>query len=196
MYQECRHIKVSGSKCGAAALQGKPYCYFHFRAHQQRHRAPDPFADHIAFVFDPPLLEDRSAIQLAISEVVRALGSKRIDPKRAGTLLYGLQLASANAKFEDDIVAEDQVRELCQNEEGEDIAPEATALEEGDEDGEEEPEEEEDDEEEDDDEDEDDDEEEEDTRDITEIVGKSARDAKTAIDVLKHLYSNICKQPD
>jgi hypothetical protein len=40
--------------------------------------------------------EDRSAIQLAIGEVLRRIASNDIDPHRAGLLLYGLQIASLN----------------------------------------------------------------------------------------------------
>jgi len=45
---------------------------------------------------DFPALEDRESIQVAISMLVSALGKNRLDPKRAGTILYGLQVASAN----------------------------------------------------------------------------------------------------
>lgn len=47
---------------------------------------------------DLPPLEDAASIQLALIEVAQALAANRIDPKRAGLLLYALQVASANAK--------------------------------------------------------------------------------------------------
>jgi len=47
---------------------------------------------------DLPPLEDRHAIQLAISVVINALAHNRIDFRQATGLLYGLQVASANAK--------------------------------------------------------------------------------------------------
>ncbi len=46
---------------------------------------------------DLPPLEDRAAIQMAISLLIFALGQNRIDSKRAGMMLYGLQVASATA---------------------------------------------------------------------------------------------------
>jgi hypothetical protein len=41
--------------------------------------------------------EDSASIQLALIEVLQSLAAHQLDPKRAG-LLYGLQIASANAK--------------------------------------------------------------------------------------------------
>lgn len=47
---------------------------------------------------DLPPLEDAASIQLALIEVAQALAANRIDTKRAGLLLYALQVAAANAK--------------------------------------------------------------------------------------------------
>src|SRR6202035_54761 len=46
--------------------------------------------------FHLPLPEDRSAIQASIGEVLQRIASNEIDPRRAGLLLYGLQIASLN----------------------------------------------------------------------------------------------------
>lgn len=48
--------------------------------------------------FSLPPVEDTASIQLALIEVLEALAANQIDPKRAGLLLYGLQVASSNAK--------------------------------------------------------------------------------------------------
>jgi hypothetical protein len=132
MYLECRHILTSGNKCRAAALRGKAYCYFHFNAHLQRHTAKN--SRYLSYTPDLqiPLLEDPSAIQLAISEVVQAIAQNRMDPKRAGRLLYGLQLASINVKKAKKIIAKHPVRELCWNPEAEPIGPPVAVYEEGD----------------------------------------------------------------
>ena len=131
MYEECRHIKTSGTRCGSPALKGRAYCYFHFRAHQQRHRAAGPYAGFVAHKFDVAVLEDRASIQLAISEVVAAMANNQMDHKRGGKILYGLQLALNGMKHQPEIVAPEPVRELCQNDEGEDIATEMTVYEDG-----------------------------------------------------------------
>ena len=66
MTPECRHIKTSGGKCGSPALRGQPYCYFHSRLKERtaasRPRRHLPWHSKIS-----PTLEDRGAIQLAIS---------------------------------------------------------------------------------------------------------------------------------
>jgi hypothetical protein len=43
-----------------------------------------------------PPLEDADSIQLAISMVITALGQNRLDTRRAGSMLYALQVASSN----------------------------------------------------------------------------------------------------
>jgi len=45
-----------------------------------------------------PPVEDTASIQLALMDVLQALAANQLDPKRAGLLLYGLQVASSNAK--------------------------------------------------------------------------------------------------
>lgn len=43
-------------------------------------------------------LEDRESVQVALSVVINALATGNLDIKRATALLYGLQLASSNAR--------------------------------------------------------------------------------------------------
>jgi hypothetical protein len=43
-------------------------------------------------------LEDRESVQVALSVVINALATGQLDIKRATALLYGLQLASNNAR--------------------------------------------------------------------------------------------------
>jgi hypothetical protein len=45
-----------------------------------------------------PAVEDSASIQLALIQVLQALAAGQLEPRRAGLLLYGLQVASANAK--------------------------------------------------------------------------------------------------
>ncbi len=54
-------------------------------------------AVHSASLELPPLI-DNSSIQLALTDILQALAANEIDPKRAGLLLYGLQVASANVQ--------------------------------------------------------------------------------------------------
>jgi hypothetical protein len=45
-----------------------------------------------------PFLEDANAVQVTIQEIMQAILDRRIDNKRAGLLLYSLQLASSNIR--------------------------------------------------------------------------------------------------
>ena len=70
---------------------------------------------------DLPPVEDTESIQLALIDVLQALAANQLDTKRAGLLLYGLQVASANAaKMHIPIGA---VRSVTFTEEGAPLAP-------------------------------------------------------------------------
>ena len=123
MTPECRHIKTSGGKCGSPALRGQPFCYFHSRLRERTARLPRAFE-----ALELPPLEDRGAIQLAISEIVTAVAKYAMDPKRAGILLYALQIASHNAKNSEEIVSSHAVSEVTRTEHGEEMAPEGATA--------------------------------------------------------------------
>ncbi len=70
---------------------------------------------------DLPPVEDTASIQLALIDVLQALAANQIDPKRAGLLLYGLQVASSNAaKMHLSVSA---VRTITYSDEGTPLAP-------------------------------------------------------------------------
>ena len=91
---QCRHIFTDGRRCGSNALRNKHFCYYH---HTTRKPVPDPQTrkDRLG-AFDLPLPEDRSAIQAAIGQIIQRIASNDLDPRRAGLLLYALQIASLN----------------------------------------------------------------------------------------------------
>jgi hypothetical protein len=118
MYQECRHIKTNGHRCASPALRGMPYCYFHARFHR-RHSALGAPAHEPA---ELPVMEDRSGIQLAISQVLSDLRAKRSTPREAGLALYAIQIASntVRARPGSDM---DVVRSVEVSEDGDELAP-------------------------------------------------------------------------
>ena len=89
---QCRHIFTDGHRCGSICLRNEPFCYYH---HTTRKPAPRRSLGRKSS-FDLPLPEDRSAIQAAIGIIIQRIASNDLDPKRAGLLLYGLQIASLN----------------------------------------------------------------------------------------------------
>ena len=89
MFHECRHIKSNGERCHAAALSAKPYCYFHMnlrRMHSPR------LADSQHFQLPP--IEDNASVLLALGQVIKTLNSPYSDTRRAGLMLYALQIAA------------------------------------------------------------------------------------------------------
>ena len=70
---------------------------------------------------DLPSLEDAVSIQLALIDVAQALAANRIDTKRAGLLLYALQVASANVQKMH--IPLDTVRSITYTDEGAPLAP-------------------------------------------------------------------------
>jgi hypothetical protein len=91
---QCRHIFTDGHRCGSPCLRHEEFCYYH---HTTRRPIENPRERRNRQAqFDLPLPEDRAAIQLSIGEVLRRIANNEIDSKRAGLLLYGLQIASLN----------------------------------------------------------------------------------------------------
>jgi len=84
----------SGAKCHFIALRGMTYCYFHVpgrRPAQGQGRVSNR-------PFKLPVMKDRSAIQLALGQVLSAINSSKINARSAGQLLYGIQIASDNIR--------------------------------------------------------------------------------------------------
>jgi hypothetical protein len=91
---QCRHIFTDGHRCGSPCLRGEDLCYYH---HTTRRPAQNPRTRRSRrTTFELPLPEDRSAIQHSIGQVLQRIAANDIDPRRAGLLLYGLQIASLN----------------------------------------------------------------------------------------------------
>jgi hypothetical protein len=132
-YNLCRHIKTNGLQCKAAALAGDIWCYFHHRLHQ-RHTAFRPTAATRGYLIpgqhlELTALEDRESVQVALSVVINALATGQLDIKRATALLYGLQLASNNARgLHTEPYAANAVRAIEPSPEGLDLAQPGATL--------------------------------------------------------------------
>jgi hypothetical protein len=126
-YELCRHVKTNGLQCKGAALVGGIWCYFHYRLHQ-RHTAFHPTQATRGYLvpgqhIELTALEDRESVQVALSVVINALATGQLDIKRATALLYGLQLASNNARgLQTEPYATNTVRTIEPSPEGLDLA--------------------------------------------------------------------------
>ena len=91
----CEQRKTNGDPCESPALHGKRFCHYH------ELMGPSPIdinnsdtipSSHVYL----PRLEDAASIQSAISEVCEMMLHRRIEPKEASALFYGMQVASTN----------------------------------------------------------------------------------------------------
>ena len=81
----CVWIREDGTVCKSPRMKNDIHCYAHY---QMRHaRAENQWL---------PALTDANAIQLAVMLVQRALIDDEISEKKAGLLLYSIQIAAAN----------------------------------------------------------------------------------------------------
>ncbi|MGD0414023.1 MAG: hypothetical protein ABSA80_01595 [Terriglobales bacterium] len=93
--EACQQIKLDGEPCRAAALRGKKFCYYHLHSGPPPKDVSNPGV--IPQVqFHLPLLDDATSIQATISLVCEHLLHRRLEPKKAGILLYAMQVASSN----------------------------------------------------------------------------------------------------
>jgi len=90
---QCRHIFADGHRCGSKSLRQENFCFYHYRSHKPR--LQPEYRDTLS-TFDLPALEDRSAIQAAITLIAQRIANGCLDSKRAGLLLYAMQIASLN----------------------------------------------------------------------------------------------------
>jgi hypothetical protein len=81
----CCWIKEDGTPCRSPKMRTNDYCFAHMQMSEAKPKK-----------FRLPAAEDGNGIQMAIMEVQRALIDDEISEKKAGLLLYSLQIASTN----------------------------------------------------------------------------------------------------
>jgi hypothetical protein len=90
----CRYTMLGGARCGSPALRGTTLCYFHSEQRGTPDQVRERKARHHSIIM--PLLKTRSDIQEALGNALSAIAGGDIDPRRAGLILYCLQIASTN----------------------------------------------------------------------------------------------------
>jgi hypothetical protein len=93
-FRECRHIKTDGKKCHSPAMRGSAYCYFHSRPRRWPPATRPSAANQPDQLIDTSRIGTHGSIHDALTQVIGALGSSRMSPRRAAVLLYGLQVAA------------------------------------------------------------------------------------------------------
>src|SRR5712675_2017733 len=83
----CRWLRQDGTGCGSPQMKRHIYCF----AHKQ-------MAEAQALALLLPALEDANAIQVGLMRIQKALIDDTISTKKAGLLLYSMQLALQNVR--------------------------------------------------------------------------------------------------
>jgi hypothetical protein len=98
-YKICTHIIASkdsapARRCGAPALRGQAFCYFH---HPSRKRVANPNERRARRIarqsFPLTLPTNRLELMLTLNEIISRLATNQIDVRRAGLLLFAIQVA-------------------------------------------------------------------------------------------------------
>jgi hypothetical protein len=103
-FRSCSHIKSNGEKCNAPALRKQSVCYFHYRWQKRQQRRVElggPVGTNNNSGIEIPTLESYEDIQIGIMEVLQAIVDDRVSTKRAGLMLYALQIASGNMRIKE-----------------------------------------------------------------------------------------------
>ncbi|HEY2039893.1 MAG TPA: hypothetical protein VGG95_09530 [Edaphobacter sp.] len=90
----CRHIGAEDRRCGSPAMRGESFCYHHHQTRRPienlRHRRARQST------FSVPAPNSRNDIQQALGTIIVRIAANDIDLRRAGLLLYALQIANSN----------------------------------------------------------------------------------------------------
>lgn len=119
MYQKCRHIKPNGLRCDSPALKQAHFCYFHSKIHTV---GAEPNLKYGPMLLPAP--EGSAAIMLSIAKINDGLLSGRIDTKRAGLLLYSMQIASQHLESHDPSDVDQTIETMTIAPNGDELAPE------------------------------------------------------------------------
>ena|SRR5208282_173645 len=96
--RRCQHIKTNGTQCGSPALRDGKFCYHHQECRPERVTVKG--ADGKASEILVPVFEDAHSIQAMVRQVVVLMLEDKIDDKKAGRVLYALQIAAAHMEAE------------------------------------------------------------------------------------------------
>ncbi len=93
--RRCQHIKVNGTQCGSPALRNERVCYFHSQCGATKVAVTEGWKNGEMVL---PPFEDANSIQFTLRQIAQMLLEQKITEKKAGLLLYTLQIASSNLK--------------------------------------------------------------------------------------------------
>jgi len=93
---QCHHIFPDNARCGSPRMRQEQFCYYHHDSRRPVARPHERLARRSTFSLFTPGSHD--AIQESLGELLIRIAANDIDPRRAGLLLYCLQISSANLR--------------------------------------------------------------------------------------------------
>jgi len=90
MFNECTHLKADGTKCHSPAMRGTSRCFYHTRIRRRVSASNRPKDE----PFGLPDITEPGMLLIALNEILQAIAAGRISARRAGALLYGIQMAN------------------------------------------------------------------------------------------------------
>jgi hypothetical protein len=90
MRPECRYIMTGGEKCHSIALRGTKLCHLHTQLKRAIDQAAAADSDDAFIQFNFP--DNMIGVQLAVYQVLNALGRKTVELKRANCMLHALKI--------------------------------------------------------------------------------------------------------
>lgn len=98
--RRCQHLRTNGTQCGAPALREQKFCYHHRENQPEQVKVKGEDGETSTVLI--PLWEDGASIQIMVRKVAVMLLEGKIDSRKAGLVLYALQIASTNLKRVDE----------------------------------------------------------------------------------------------
>lgn len=90
----CRHVGPEARRCGSPAMRGESFCYHHHQTRRPAENLRHRRARQATFSLAVP--DSRADIQQALGTIMVRIAANDIDLRRAGLLLYALQIANSN----------------------------------------------------------------------------------------------------
>lgn len=93
---QCHHIFPDDTRCGSPRMRDEQFCYYHHDSRRPVVRSHDRIARRSTFSLFTPT--SPNSLLESLGEVMARIAANDIDPRRAGLLLYALQLASTTLR--------------------------------------------------------------------------------------------------
>ena len=101
----CQYINPCGRRCGSPAMHGKDLCYQHDKF---KNLSSDP-RNVTSFI---PVLDSGESVQIAITNILRALAADKIEVKKAYAMFFGLQLMGGALRHCDSTPLDESAAEI------------------------------------------------------------------------------------